>query len=117
MILLQTNHSTGFVASNFLSFLPSSLDPIAKFATSNFARNNYEGALTSIFAATHPSLEGVGGIYLDSCKEKKPSALALDEELAAKFWEASEKAISHMIPPEWHEAMKDPVKEGEEEQQ
>jgi hypothetical protein len=48
--------------------LPQWAVPLLRPIWSLFARNEYEGALTTIWAATHPSLEGQGGVFLDSCK-------------------------------------------------
>jgi hypothetical protein len=48
-----------------------------------------EGARTSVFCATDPSLDGAtGGFYVDA-RPAEPSALSRDPSLARTLWEAS----------------------------
>jgi NAD(P)-dependent dehydrogenase (short-subunit alcohol dehydrogenase family) len=61
------------------------------------------GAATSVWAATAPELEGVGGLYLDDCQIAKPrtgpddeggfESWAVDPEAAARLWRVSEEMI------------------------
>ncbi len=44
-----------------------------------------------MFAAADPSLEGVTGAYLDRERAVRPADAALDEDLARRLWEASER--------------------------
>lgn len=48
-----------------------------------------EGAKTSVYAATSPSLEGVTGKYFSDERETRPSALARDEALAETLYAVS----------------------------
>ena len=59
-----------------------------------------EGAATSVFAATSPLLEGIGGRYLVDCNEAEPvdhrtgdttgvAPYALDAGNADRLWDAS----------------------------
>jgi NAD(P)-dependent dehydrogenase (short-subunit alcohol dehydrogenase family) len=49
-----------------------------------------QGAQTSIHCAASPEVEGHDGRYYDDCREKAPSALAQDAELAKALWERCE---------------------------
>jgi len=53
-----------------------------------------EGARTSLYCATSPDVGAADGLYYDSCKEKRPSRLAEDAELAAKLWRQSEEWVA-----------------------
>ena len=52
-----------------------------------------QGARTSIYAASSPELEGVTGKYLSACKITKPSAEAVNENVAKKLWDLSAKLV------------------------
>jgi len=53
-----------------------------------------EGAQTSVFLASDPSVQGVTGRYFSKCAEVQPSADAQDPELGARLWELSERLTS-----------------------
>ncbi len=50
-----------------------------------------QGAATSCYLASHPSLAGVSGLYFVDCNPADPSALQKDPALAARLWQASEE--------------------------
>ncbi len=82
----------GFVASNFakegdLGFLGNYVMPLLR----PFALSQQKGALTSIYLATSPDVEGITGQYFIKGKAVQPAAPALDEAAAARLWEISEK--------------------------
>ncbi|XP_074156339.1 polyprenol dehydrogenase isoform X2 [Sminthopsis crassicaudata] len=52
-----------------------------------------EGAITSIYAAVAPELEGVGGCYLYHEKIIKSSDVTYDEDLQRKLWAESCKMV------------------------
>jgi len=62
-----------------------------------------QGAATSVWAATAPELEGVGGRYLEDCQEAEPwraelpyagyAPYALDPEAAARLWTVSRAMV------------------------
>ncbi|KAJ1957511.1 Retinol dehydrogenase 14 [Linderina pennispora] len=52
------------------------------------------GALTSIYLALSPEVEGVSGKYFARCGEANPHAKALDEAEQDKLWEYSEKLVA-----------------------
>lgn len=63
------------------------------------------GAATSVWAATSPTLEGRGGLYLEDCQIAKPGSgisgyapYALDETGAARLWALTEKTLGEKFP-------------------
>lgn len=50
---------------------------------------NEEGAKTTLYCATSPEVADHDGRYYDSSREKKPSALAHDDDLANELWKKS----------------------------
>ncbi len=56
-----------------------------------FALSQQKGALTSIYLATSPDVEGITGQYFIKGKAVQPAAPALDDAAAARLWEISEK--------------------------
>ncbi|KAJ4808837.1 NAD(P)-binding Rossmann-fold superfamily protein [Rhynchospora pubera] len=56
-------------------------------------KNVPQGAATTCFVATHPSLKGVTAKYFQDCNEDKPNILADDEKLAKDLWQFSEKLV------------------------
>jgi NAD(P)-dependent dehydrogenase (short-subunit alcohol dehydrogenase family) len=54
-----------------------------------FFRSPDRGAETSIFLASSPQVEGVSGKYFSDCKERRPSAAALNDEDARRLWNVS----------------------------
>ena len=64
-----------------------------------------QGAGTTLFAATSPKLDGLGGLYLNDCNiaEQLPAdsadfngvrPWAIDEDIAARLWQETEKQIA-----------------------
>ena len=58
-----------------------------------FAKTLVQGAATSVYCATAPELEGVGGRYFIDCKAEPASEEAQSAEVAARLWELSEQWI------------------------
>jgi NAD(P)-dependent dehydrogenase (short-subunit alcohol dehydrogenase family) len=58
-----------------------------------------KGARTSVFLASSPEVEGVTGKYFDKCKEKRPSAAALDEGAPERLWAISEEMTGLRAKP------------------
>jgi retinol dehydrogenase 12 len=50
-----------------------------------------QGARTSIFLASSPEVEAVGGQYYIKCKPRVPSKAARDDEAAKRLWQISEE--------------------------
>ena len=57
-----------------------------------------KGARTQIWAASEPSLEKVSGKYFVRQREKVPMRAALDQSLARRLWEESERILSRISP-------------------
>ncbi|MFF3517470.1 SDR family NAD(P)-dependent oxidoreductase [Streptomyces sp. NPDC002573] len=74
-------------------------DPTAEYKTAE------QGAATSVFVATSPLLDGIGGRYFEDCSQALPHTggtervgvadYALDSESAHRLWDISAHAISH----------------------
>ncbi len=75
----------GFAASEIWRALPRPLPALMK----PFMISNEAGAMTSLHCATAPELAGRSGLYYDSCLEREPSKLALDDDLARELWKKS----------------------------
>jgi hypothetical protein len=62
-------------------------------------KSTQEGAATQVWAATSPSLDGLGGVYLEDCDIAEPAQpggprtgvrdYAIDPEQAARLWALS----------------------------
>ncbi|ALG13828.1 SDR family NAD(P)-dependent oxidoreductase [Kibdelosporangium phytohabitans] len=71
---------------------------------SAFRKTTAQGAATSIYVATSPDLEGVGGKHFEDCAEAKPrvqdgdfegiASYALDPAAAERLWEVSLATLS-----------------------
>ena len=59
-----------------------------------FAKSLVQGAATSVYCATAPELEGVGGRYFIDCNQEPASVEANNPEVASRLWELSEGWIS-----------------------
>jgi NAD(P)-dependent dehydrogenase (short-subunit alcohol dehydrogenase family) len=75
----------GVVASDAWRQIPWPIRPIIKL----FMITNEDGAATTLHCATSPDVAGDDGRYYDKCREKKPSKLARDPELARALWAKS----------------------------
>ena len=53
-----------------------------------------EGARTTIYCATAPELAGASGRYYRDEREAHPTAVAVDDALAARLWEESERMVA-----------------------
>lgn len=61
-----------------------------------FMKSVPQGAATSVFAATSPSLTGQSGAYLADCAVTPPSKAGEDAQLVETVWQLSEKAIAEV---------------------
>lgn len=50
-----------------------------------------QGALTSIYLASSPEVEGVTSKYFDKCRPIPSTPLSYDLDVAVKFWEVSQE--------------------------
>eukprot|EP01100_Stratorugosa_tubuloviscum_P002785 TRINITY_DN165_c0_g3_i3.p1 TRINITY_DN165_c0_g3~~TRINITY_DN165_c0_g3_i3.p1 ORF type:complete len:314 (-),score=170.78 TRINITY_DN165_c0_g3_i3:88-1029(-) len=59
-----------------------------------FMKSIEQGAATTVYVATAPELERVGGRYFSDCAQKNPSTIAQDSQLALNLWEYSTNVTS-----------------------
>jgi len=59
-----------------------------------FSKTVAQGAATSVYVATAPELEGIGGRYFADCNEETPRKYANNPQYAARLWEISEEMIN-----------------------
>lgn len=55
-----------------------------------------QGAATQCFAAAHPSIAGITGVYLADCTLKKTIPEGVDDELAEALWQRSEEIAAEL---------------------
>jgi NAD(P)-dependent dehydrogenase (short-subunit alcohol dehydrogenase family) len=85
----------GFVASRFgRDGDGGMLADVAMVAGRPFASSPEKGARTSVFLASSPEVDGVSGAYFARCREKRPSAVARDDEAARRLWAISEELVA-----------------------
>jgi retinol dehydrogenase 12 len=56
-----------------------------------FALSPEQGAATSIYLASSPSVAGVTGEYFDKCRPVQPTRFGTDDDAAARLWTISEQ--------------------------
>jgi WW domain-containing oxidoreductase len=59
-----------------------------------FTKSIAQGAATTVYCATAPELNGIGGRYFADCTEKRASSGARDEQAARRLWELTSARIS-----------------------
>ncbi len=84
----------GVVSTNFGSEAKGILGFIIKYIAKPFMISDVNGAKTSIFLATDPTIRHTTGKYFNKCKVASTSSLAQDETIAQKFWDETEKALN-----------------------
>uniref|UniRef100_A0A8C8RBC4 Uncharacterized protein n=1 Tax=Pelusios castaneus TaxID=367368 RepID=A0A8C8RBC4_9SAUR len=65
--------------------------------TSHLSIRKIQRAATTVYCATTPELEGLGGMYFNNCCRCLPSQEAQNEVTAAALWELSERLIQERI--------------------
>jgi NAD(P)-dependent dehydrogenase (short-subunit alcohol dehydrogenase family) len=82
----------GVVATNIMRNLNFTPSPGGNSGGGGFAfEQPAQGAATSCYLASHPSLAGVSGLYFVDCNPAEQSALQKDTALAARLWQVSEE--------------------------
>lgn len=85
----------GFVASRFARDGDTGrLGDIAMMLGRPLAISQEKGALTSIYLACSPEVEGLTGGYWYKCKLAEPTAIARDDEAARRLWAVSEELVA-----------------------
>jgi retinol dehydrogenase-12 len=82
----------GVIASGFARNNEGFVGFLAKLA-SPFLMSSEDGAKTTIFLATDPSVASSSGLYFDKSKPKKPSREARDASVAKRLWDVSEELV------------------------
>lgn len=80
----------GVVASDVWRSVPWPLRSLIKLGMIT----NEEGAATTLFCATSPTVARESGLYYDQCRIKTPSPLVQDADLARELWERSEAWVA-----------------------
>jgi NAD(P)-dependent dehydrogenase (short-subunit alcohol dehydrogenase family) len=80
----------GVIGTNLLVAFEGRPAPL-RFLTRRGRPGPKEGARTSLFVATSPTLERVSGRYFRDCAEASSSPRSRDPELAARLWRESER--------------------------
>ncbi|MDP9149040.1 MAG: SDR family NAD(P)-dependent oxidoreductase [Myxococcota bacterium] len=75
----------GVVASDIWRKVPWPIRPLMK----RRMISNEDGAKTTLYCATSPDVARSNGRHYDDCREKTPSALAQDDDLAQRLWAKS----------------------------
>lgn len=84
----------GAVATDMLRQLPRWLYALI----SPFLLTPEQGAATTVFLASSPSLEGVSGGYYEKKKAKRSSSRSYDVSARKRLWEVSETLIDSALP-------------------
>lgn len=82
----------GGVATNFAQDHPGWFGWVFKWAKP-FLVTPQKGALTSIYLASSPLVEGVTGQYFAKCLARRSSGASYDERVAKRLWEVSEGLV------------------------
>lgn len=80
----------GSVATGFAHNTPGLLHQVMNIMH-RFSLTPEEGARTTIYLASSPEVEGIGGKYFDKSKAVQSSKVSYDEEAARRLWEISER--------------------------
>ncbi len=83
----------GGVATNIWSRAPTWSKPILAVFTRPFLISPAKGAQTIVQLVTSPELDGVTGKYFEKMRVVTPAPRALDEALATRLWDVSERLV------------------------
>lgn len=79
----------GAVASSFFDKMPKAITAIMKL----FMISTEKGAQTTIYLATSDEVKNISGEYFSKSQRKKPSSVALRQNIADRLWQISEKYV------------------------
>jgi NAD(P)-dependent dehydrogenase (short-subunit alcohol dehydrogenase family) len=85
----------GVIASGFAHNNGGFVGFLAKVAAP-FLMSSENGAKTTVFLATNPSVSAVSGKYFDKCEPRTPSREARDPSVAKRLWDVSEELVSRI---------------------
>jgi len=81
----------GVIMTNLWRSMPSVATRALGLTASVFLKNTAEGAATTVYVATNPTLAGVSGEYFADCNLARPTRIARDPDLAERLWTFSEE--------------------------
>jgi WW domain-containing oxidoreductase len=84
----------GVIPSPLARHLPAAARAVYTSVGPLFLKDVPRGAATQCYVATHPALARVSGEYFADCNLKQPTAHALDEALAERLWNESERIVA-----------------------
>jgi len=79
----------GFVSSQLFRGSAPAVRTLLATVVRPFMRSPERGALTSVYLASSPAVEGQSGGYYRDCRRIEPSAAARCDEAAARLWSES----------------------------
>jgi len=83
----------GTVATDIWSGAPWYARPVLAIAKRLTMISAEEGGRHITYLATSPEVEGQTGLYFEDDKPKRPAATALDQDVAARLWQESERLV------------------------
>jgi len=86
----------GVIMTNLWRSMPSVATRALGLTASVFLKNAAEGAATTVYVATNPTLAGVSGEYFADCNLARPSRIARDPDLAERLWTFSEELVAKL---------------------
>jgi len=87
--VIPTDLARHLFDSTMMKMAAFALSPLFLLIT----KTQWYGAQTSLYCCLSSDLNDVGGKYFSDCQEKRPNERALDEGVAKKFWELSERLV------------------------
>lgn len=89
----------GVAATNILRIIPNTLARnVVNKSIGLLFQNVWEAAQTTIYLSVSPDVRDVSGRYFSDCREKKPSKLSQDPEVAKRLFAESEKLVEYSLP-------------------
>lgn len=89
----------GVAATNIFRNIPSDiLRNIVERSIGFLFQTPWEAAQTTIYLSVSPEVKDVTGKYFADCREKTPSKLSQNAELAKKLFQESEKLVKYSLP-------------------
>lgn len=87
----------GVVRTNFGAEDQAWLFTVVSHVVLPFLKTPAQGAQTSIYLASSPSMDGVTGEFFANCKPKTANKVAYDTDIVARLWQVSAELVG-MIP-------------------
>jgi len=84
----------GAIITELQRHMPGFVNTTYRFVGPLFSKTIPQGAATTILVATGPEVEDKGGLYFSDCNVYNTTHNQVNDEVALKLWELSEKAVS-----------------------